>query len=181
MRIFIDTEFLDRNSGDHKSTQLISIGAVKETGEEFHMHLNNYDIKAAWQNKFLRENVLPHVALEQPRVPSMVANELRRWSLEDLADGERVEFIAYYGAFDWYLICKLMSGFLNLPAQWRKHYVDLRVLLNFLGHADVKQPDTEGTHNALYDAKWNKEVWDTYIDPHHIAEDDYSLDLNGSL
>jgi len=65
MKYFLDTEFHEYKKknflGLGKGTdtiELISIGIVHEDGDEYYAICKDFDLKAAWKNKWLRENVL---------------------------------------------------------------------------------------------------------------------------
>lgn len=63
MKYFLDTEFIE---GFHKPLfgkrrhfiDLISIGIVCEDGREYYAVSNEFDLKAAWKNEWLKDNVL---------------------------------------------------------------------------------------------------------------------------
>jgi hypothetical protein len=63
MKYFLDTEFHEYKKkplfGKSVDTiELISIGIVAEDGREYYAISKDFDIKAAWNNEWLRENVL---------------------------------------------------------------------------------------------------------------------------
>jgi len=70
MNIFYDFEFHEYDVKHRlskkttKTIDLISIGMVNEKGETFYAISNEFDLKAAWQNKWLRENVLAKIHQE---------------------------------------------------------------------------------------------------------------------
>jgi hypothetical protein len=76
MKFFIDTEFHEYEKEAWKNEmemikvptiELISIGIVAEDGREYYAVSNEFDLQAAWNNEWLRENVLPNL-LEVPGV-----------------------------------------------------------------------------------------------------------------
>lgn len=74
MKFFIDTEFheykkqpklLGVNIGDSVNTiELISIGIVSEEQNEYYAICNDFDLKAAWNNEWLKQNVLKPIFWE---------------------------------------------------------------------------------------------------------------------
>lgn len=63
MKYYLDTEFHEYKksplfSGQIDTIELISIGIVAEDGREYYAVCNEFDLKAAWSNEWLRENVL---------------------------------------------------------------------------------------------------------------------------
>jgi hypothetical protein len=66
MKYFLDTEFHEYKKkplfGKAIDTiELISIGIVAEDGREYYAISKDFDIKAAWNNEWLRENVLKSI------------------------------------------------------------------------------------------------------------------------
>ncbi len=69
MRYFIDTEFHEYKvkplfGKSIDTIDLISIGIVSEDGREYYAVCNEFDVKAAWNNEWLRENVLKSIWIE---------------------------------------------------------------------------------------------------------------------
>lgn len=69
MKYFIDTEFHEFKkkplfSKPIDTIELISIGIVAEDGREYYAISKDFDIKAAWNNEWLRENVLINIHYE---------------------------------------------------------------------------------------------------------------------
>lgn len=136
MRYFLDTEF--------DGLKLISIGLVCEDGREYYAELPT-EVITPW----LLENVCPHLTGET-KPAEQVAEELRQFVI-----GEP-EFWAWYGAYDWVLLCELFGGLMDLPQGWPKTY---RELLH-LGRRSL--PENSGVlHNALDDARWNKRLFES--------------------
>ncbi len=69
MKYFIDTEFHEFKkkplfSKGTDTIELISIGIVAEDGREYYAISNDFDLKAAWDNEWLRNNVLINIHYE---------------------------------------------------------------------------------------------------------------------
>jgi hypothetical protein len=68
------------------------------------------------------------------------------------------EIWAYYADYDWVALCWLMGTMMDLPEGWPMYCRDLKQWA--VDKGDPKLPEqTEGEHNALDDAKWNREVY----------------------
>lgn len=147
MKVWFDTEFLDHG----ETVELLSIGAVREDGAEFYAENGDCDITKA--NDWVQQHVVS--LLTGPVKPyGMVRNDFRRWV------GPNPEFWAYYGAWDWWLLCRLMGGFLDLPGDWPGWVNDIntiRVLQERASWAPPVQQTPE--HHALNDAKWVREAY----------------------
>ena len=61
MKYFLDTEFHEYKRKGIDTIELISIGIVNEEGKEYYAVCNEFDVKAAWDNEWLRENVLKSI------------------------------------------------------------------------------------------------------------------------
>jgi hypothetical protein len=150
MRYFVDTEFYEHDFG----VMLISIGVVSEDGNEFYAESSLFhpDMGSDW----LREHVVPQ--LTGPRMfPAEIANRLRDF-VKVGPTWRDTEFWAYYGAYDWYNLCKLFGGMLNLPPKWPWLFHELRTFLDESCMENYTQPD-DASHHALNDARWNRKAF----------------------
>ncbi len=89
---------------------------------------------------------------------------------------DKPEFYAYFADYDWVVFCWLFGKMMDLPSGFPMYCKDLKQLFDQKEdwlriptnsrHIDLKQhthyPKTDNSqvHNALYDAKWNKELFD---------------------
>jgi hypothetical protein len=69
MNYYLDTEFHEHKkkpllSKPIDTIELISIGIVSDDGREYYAVCNEFDLKAAWKNGWLRQNVLKPIHLE---------------------------------------------------------------------------------------------------------------------
>lgn len=163
---WFDTEFME----DGRTIELLSIGMVCEDGREFYAENVNADFDKA--NPWVRENVLPHLWSQQSdkRAANMwsrdggrgglltraaIARELRIFVAEGAG---KPEFWAYYGAYDWVVLCQLFGPMIDLPEGWPMFAMDIKQLC--VSQGDPRLPEQTGTaHNALEDARWNREAW----------------------
>lgn len=180
MRYFYDTEFRT----DDKYLEPISIGMVDENDKEFYavFNSNEFDFDLAWQDEWLKENVLISIYEEHEGTRDDASYENVRGvfdvygqSKEEIKQGiiayvgdETPEFYDYYGAHDWTIFCFIFSGMLELPENYPMFSMDLKQMMESLELTkEWKQevcPDPEGEHNALIDAKWNKDLFDCIIE-----------------
>jgi 3' exoribonuclease, RNase T-like len=159
MKYFFDTEFIE----DGHTIDLISIGIVCEDGRELYAVSQDADYEKALAHDWVREHVLsqlPHhhlrngrqwvLAKESPFV--MSRGEIRELVLNFVDNTP--EFWAYYGAYDWIVMCQLFGKMIDLPEGWPMYCNDIKQVSEHLG--GVKLPEQEsGEHNALEDARWN--------------------------
>jgi hypothetical protein len=83
---------------------------------------------------------------------------------------EGIEFYGYYADYDWVLFCSLFGRMIDLPKGFPMYCRDLKQTLDLyaskagISPGAVKYlddyPNQENEHNALTDAKWNKELYE---------------------
>lgn len=149
MRIWFDTEFIDTGREIH----LLSIGLVREDNETYYAEPSDVDRSLAcpWVTK----NVIPH--LHGPVKPrAEIAADVVKFS------GIGPEFWAYYGAYDWVLMCQLFGRMLDVPPHWPNFVMDLQQLRIMTATRNLpEQKSVE--HNALNDAIWTKQAWEYVV------------------
>ncbi len=59
--------------------------------------------------------------------------------------------------YDWVVFCQLWNVMLNLPQHFPKFCMDLKQYAVTLGNPKLP-PKPKDAHNALADARWNKDV-----------------------
>jgi hypothetical protein len=92
------------------------------------------------------------------------------------------EFYAYYADYDWVAFCWLFGRMIDLPNGFPMYCIDLKQEMNMIikkywkdvemstwGHTgigDIKRlpnyPKQTNEHNALADARWNKELYEFF-------------------
>ena len=173
MKYFLDTEFFE----DGKTIDLISIGLVAEDGREFYAVSQEAELHRV--SDWVRANVLPSLpsygnAAWMKR--SKIADGLRLftgeavefWSgpttgvsgvtIPAIQLDKHPEFWAYYADYDWVALCQLFGTMLGLPKHFPKFCRDLKQLSVDVG--SPKHPkDPDGEHNALIDARWNRNLY----------------------
>ena len=167
MEYFLDTEFIE----DGKTIDLISIGIVAEDGRELYAINKECDFsKASW---WVVENVLQPMGLDHsgfnknPGDPS-VSPSYRNSCLAAHPKGEIAclvkefvrdspEFWAYYAGYDWVAVCQLFGTMMDLPEGFPTYCRDIKQECDRLGNTPLPK-QAEGEHNALADARWNKQA-----------------------
>lgn len=147
-RYWFDTEFME----DGETIELLSIGVVCDDGREFYAVSADADHSHA--NEWVVENVLPH--LGGPLLSrACIAGDLLKFVN---AGAAKPEFWAYYGDYDWVVLCQLYGRMVDLPKSWPMFAMDVKQLCVSLG--DPRFPEqTSIEHNALDDARWTAATW----------------------
>ncbi len=176
MKYFIDTEFHEKPN----TIQLISIGIVSEDGREYYAISKDLYLKEIWKNKWLRENVLLSIYIEnihgdaRNRIPFTKSGMRRviysigkpltqiRSEIIKFMKG-KPEFYGYYADYDWCVFCWIFGRMLDLPEGFPMYCRDLKQMLDDRGLTKkwTRQycPDPANEHNALADASWNKRLF----------------------
>lgn len=170
MKYFFDTEFIE----DGKTIDLISIGIVCEDGRE--LYCVNQDAKLHLANDWVRANVLPHLPKYDDNKTWLKHYEIREKVKEFIFDPynnlliqdktpskeDEIEMWGYFADYDWVAFCQLFGTMICLPYCFPKFCMDLKQLSVMKGNPQhPKQMSTE--HNALEDARWNKQLYDYLI------------------
>lgn len=148
MKFWFDTEFIE----DGRTIDLVSIGIVSEDGRRYYAVSSEFDPNKACQ--WVKDNVLNQLLTWEYRKPRVqIAQEIREFV------GEKPEFWAYYGAYDWVSLCQLYGTLMQLPDGWPKYCRDLKQWCDMLDNP--KLPEQESVeHHALNDAIWTKKAWE---------------------
>lgn len=158
MKIFFDFEFIE-TAGKYPLAP-ISLGIIREDGKTYYAEWDTIPWENA--NEWVMENIRPTIwqpNSQPPKSASLIAQEVTQFV------GTYPEFWGYFCAFDWVLMCDLMSGFLKTPPTWphiafdiRQRMMDLKV-----SREDLNFIKNEQEHHALADAVWNRSV-DKFLD-----------------
>lgn len=179
MKIFFDTEF----TGLHKNTTLISIGLVSEDNRQFYAELIDYDENQC--DSWIQENVVNHLYSKNWEIRENnyisnyhiggkyeIAKVLGNW----FAQFDNVELVSDVCHYDMVLLIDLFGGAFQLPKKVCPACYDInqdiaRVYNISLQEAfDKSREDIlyqhykdnaikGDKHNALYDAKVIKELY----------------------
>lgn len=148
MKIFLDTEFLER--GRFKPVTLISLALVAEDGREYYAESNEFDVVDA--TPWLKEHVVPHLSGPAKQV-AQIANEVRAF-----CGPGKPEFWGYYCDYDWVVFCQIFGSMVDLPAGWPMYCRDIKQWCDSIGNPRLPQQE-KGEHHALKDARWNMLAW----------------------
>lgn len=144
LNVFIDTEFTD-----FIDTQLISIGLVAETGEEFYAEVP-YDIQEC--SEFVKAAVLPLLgyAPGAEMTKDGLYVKMMQW-LRIVRPADSEIYICYDYQTDWDLFYDVLDG--QVPNWCKKRLVADRIneLLRYEYHQNNALPE----HHALNDARAN--------------------------
>jgi len=163
MKYWFDTEFIEYPC----TIDLISIGIVSEDGRELYNISSEFDESKA--DPWVVENVINKLE-PQPGHPhnSAICDTVQRLPKSEIAKNIQIftgyepsEFWAYYADYDWVVFCWLFGSMVKLPEGYPMYCRDIKQLADSLGNPDIPKQE-EGEHNALADARWNRDAW-TYL------------------
>lgn len=151
MNYYLDTEFYER--GPNYPIQLISIGIVAQNGCEYYAELEG--INPAKLSPWLQENVVPHLSgggLVKNR--NQVASDI----LTLLASDVKPRFWAYFAPYDWVCFAQIFGTMVEMPFPLPNFCMDLKQEMVRLDIRTPMLPHTGALHNALADARWNRDL-----------------------
>lgn len=152
LRYWFDTEFME----DGQTIELLSIGVVCEDGREFYAECS----EAQWDhaNEWVWENVLPHLHQDETvwKTRAQIAGDLLKFVN---AGSAKPEFWAYYGDYDWVVLCQLYGRMIDLPKSWPMFAMDVKQHAVTLGDPTLPE-QTSTEHHALADARWTRQAWE---------------------
>lgn len=151
MKYYLDTEFYE----DGKTIDLISIGLVAEDGRTFYACSLDADWPRINREPWLVANVMPH--LPEDGAAEWMTREKIRDRLLAFVGSETPEFWAYYADYDWVALCQLFGRMIDLPSHFPMFCRDLKQFAVDRGNPTLPV-QTSGEHDALADARWNREV-----------------------
>lgn len=171
-RYFFDTEFLD--DAATRTIELISIAIVCDDGRE--LYLGNSEFDRSRADDWLNANVMPQLppigALVKfaagggPfwRTRDQIRDAIAAFIVDESTEQEpraKPEIWAFYASYDWVIFCQLFGKMINLPKHFPWLVNDLKTWaahIGFKGSFKDLLP-TKGHHDALEDARWNRDVY----------------------
>lgn len=177
MEYFLDTEFIELPG----SIELISIGIVSNDGRELYAVSKDFNLKAAWADEWIRENVLKPIYHDFNREKNRAftlhslwwvireygqsKKEIAAEILDFIPEKTNPVFYGYYSAYDWVLFCQLFGRMIDLPKRSPMYCNDLKQIMDGMGltKKDEGYPVQENEHNALADSYWNKDLYDFFL------------------
>lgn len=153
----MDSEFTELSA---EGTEIMSIGLIKENGEELYLELDYEGEASDW----VKENVMPYMTGEK------ISKEDAKRKIREFVGNSQPLMMAYVNMFDWMGVCKLFGVSPNtLPFYWKP--LDFATILHQKGFDITKQIEVMAKesgidtskykkHNALDDAKLLKEFYE---------------------
>lgn len=164
MRYFIDTEFIE--NGPRHPIELISLGIVREDKAELYVVSSEFNPDHA--NDWVKENVLAHLGNGYGRYPLTTIAEL---ILKFIGKDTNPEFWGYYADYDWVVFAQIFGTMMDLPVGFPMYCRDLKQWADNLGVQKLPEQKS-AEHNALNDARWNRELYDwLFIRQSHALTD----------
>ena len=172
-RYFYDFEFEE----DGTTIIPISLGMTSEDGRDLYLvnrgYMQSYiDLEGyEWRGhpsvltNWLCINVCDHISQEDINTYGVDYDDWGPIVLDFISDGgtyferKNVELWGYYVSYDHVALAQIFGPMIKLPQPIPMFSHDLKTEIIKDRKIDFK-PEIE--HHALYDAKWNKRVWETY-------------------
>lgn len=158
MRIYLDTEFIERGA-DHP-IELVSIGIETQKGDSFYIELAD-GWEAEHAGPWVKENVLTKlIGSEYPACVmrrTEAASAITTW-LDHVAPApDELEFWGYFCDYDWVVFCQLYGSMENKPYRFPFFMRDVQQLASELGldkqMRRFNKIEPQHEHNALADAQ----------------------------
>lgn len=162
LKSIFDELLLKYNSGAIKQNYLIGFGGKVADPKFTRRNLARLIKKYGVSRDQMAGDILIFVSSEEIGVkPGCLATE---W-LETIRRGfTKPEFYAYYADYDWVVFCWIFGRMIDLPKGFPQYCIDLKQMMQEYGLNEAwkekKCPDPHGEHNALFDAKWNKLLYE---------------------
>lgn len=179
VKLFFDFEF----SGLTIKTTPISLGIISDDGQQFYAEFNDYSVEQC--DEWINDNVVANLLYNDSFMYFENNTEEKLLSIKDnkakiseqlllwLKQFKKVEFWGDSVAFDWVLMADLL-GMGTAMRRYPKNFeynqaFDVFTALKMI-YNKPKTPRHEmlgltitNQHNALYDAKITKQIYDKYI------------------
>ena len=148
MKYFLDTEFHEYQPQltNINTIELISIGMVSEDGKELYLISRDFSVISAFDNEWLKENVLRNIfnefnqngsqkfdwiGYQEARSGKAFSNrEIKEKILGFVGNDEKPEFYGYYCDYDWVVFCWLFGRMIDLPRNFPMYCRDLKQSLD---------------------------------------------------
>ena len=176
MIICYDTEFIEQ--GPALPIELISIGMVREDGEQLYLINADVSLSKLIRNPWLSMNVVPHLPIKVSGMHSGMLSGIIEWDTEHedvqrvvaadtiadmvrefcLAEDRSPELWAYYGAYDHVVLSQLFGSMAELPAGMPMYTNDIMQEWTRLDRPDILPPAPSIAHRAIDDARWCDEA-----------------------
>lgn len=150
MKFFLDTEFNQNGT----FVEMISIGLVSGDGREY--YAQNADMDWKMVQPFVEEHVLPLFDNSSWFGIKKIRDDVTAFI--DPTKGPH-EIWAWYGNYDWVAFCGTIYGnMVAVPEGMPWNIMDLKQYADYL-RITTKPAPPVGEHNALVDARWNRDYY----------------------
>lgn len=173
-KIWFDVEFNEYSARLRNGTTIpvldpISIGLVDEEDRTYSAVFKEFNKKAAKENDFLRDNVLPKLP---DKKTWKSRNDIRDDILEFIGT-ENTQFRYWYAPQDAVILQNIFAPkFMQMPRNVQGFPYNLAQKFNDLGVHRILIPVNHNEHDALSDAIWAKELDKVIETFHHDLEAD---------
>lgn len=153
MRYFYDTEFHE----DGKTIDLISIGIVREDGQEYYAVNADADWQRIRRHEWLMANVFPQLPFSGDWKPKeQIRDEVAVFLLQD----GQPELWAWYSAYDHVALAQLFGTMMDLPTGIPMYTHDFRSYVDWDRVRSLPK-QAAGVHDALQDARHLKRMFES--------------------
>lgn len=120
---------------------------------------NIHDFSYSTMKRLIEKEGKPNVVIAE-EIKEFIYNPT---SVRPLGTEEPINFYGYYSAYDWVVFCQLFGIMINLPKGFPFYCRDLKQTIDEKNlDFDIKKHlnylENVITHNAIYDAIWNKKL-----------------------
>ena len=177
-KFFMDCEFIEGFTKpligkSRHYIDLISIAIVSDDGREYYAVSKEYDYNKA--DSWVKQNViLPIYKAQNPSIKEQFSEKrfhkivgksletIKKEILQFIGKG-RPDFYGYFCDYDWVLFCSIFGRMVDLPGNFSMFCRDIHQMRLDAELSDVwkaaNAPDPKGEHNALIDARWNRDLY----------------------
>lgn len=157
----ISTDFNQKDADDWVRDNVIS--KLPDRHADFHDSPRRKTESLFWKsNTQIANDILAFVYPDVFKNFKTVEKEFYQRTKEYGWNTEQPEFYAYYADYDWVLFCSLFGRMIDLPKGFPMYCRDLKQTMDEEFNEDIKKwptyPIQKDEHNALADARWNKEL-----------------------
>lgn len=209
MKYFIGTEFhnYEKKTGFFnqkriRTIDLISIAIISEKGKEYFEVSKEFDLKAAWADNWIRQNVLlsiwnkmylneaeytrtyfPHLinfsyeGLKNliswhGKTKNEIARELKLFFTEDMKD-ESPEIYGYFCDFDYVVFSQLFGNMNHYPPYLPQYFIDIRQMMQESYRQFLRETGLT-SENMKYD-DWKNKFFVSFEDIHDCSWEVYFI------
>jgi hypothetical protein len=176
--------FFNKKKISTHTIQPMEVAIVDETGKVYHYYYNDFDVNAAWDNVWLKDNVLfkwfendvfsktDHLVFNKQWVKSFIklygySRQTIAYYIQNIA-GTNPEFYGYYADYNWVALCNSFGTMVKLPNNFTRYCKDIKQMLDdfvtqnhtsigeVVGYHDYPQNDDE--HDCVSNATFNKNL-----------------------